>query len=160
MDDRTLLELYLKKDPRAIEESLFAYGYPQFDFCVPAILQRIERARARGEGRICVELPAFTDDEQYLSERAERFSWTWGVELEYVRSGKRAVSKRALKRMEKSIDAVLKDFISDSACVLHGLGADVLDNAKNEKDAALRVRKKALLCQTVTWLEKFNVVLV
>ena len=27
MDDRTLLELYLKKDPRAIEESLFAYGY-------------------------------------------------------------------------------------------------------------------------------------
>ena len=27
MDDRTLLELYLKKDPRAIEESLFAHGY-------------------------------------------------------------------------------------------------------------------------------------
>ena len=144
----------------ALTDSLFAFGYPQFDFAVPAILQRIGEARALGEQRIYVEEPALTDNGQYFLERAESFYCTWGVELVGVRSEKKAVNARVLKCMDKALDAILKNFKANPACVLHRLGEDVLDNAENEKDFALRIRKKALLCQCSLWFEKFNVVLV
>ena len=145
---------------RSLTDSLFSFSYPQFDFCVPAILQRIDAARESGEKRICIELPILSDSELYFLERAESFFCTWGVEIEYVKIEKKATNKRALKCMDKSLDDILKDLVSDSACILHKLGADVLENARNEQDVALRIRKKGLLCQTAIWFEKFNVVLV
>ncbi len=156
-----VLEYSAKTDiMAALTDSLFAFGYPQFDFTVPSILQRINEARAHGERRIYVEEIALTDNTRYFLERAESFYNTWGVELVGVRSDKKAANARALRGMDKALGGFLKDLLADHACVLHRLGPDVLDNAEEERDMALKIRKKALLCQCALWFEKFNVVLV
>lgn len=145
---------------RALTDSLFAYGYPQFDFTVPALLKIINKARDAGERRIYVEEMALSDNDDYFSERAESFCRTWGVELVGVRCDKKSANVRALKGMDKALGAILAECIADPACVLHRLGADILDNAEGEKDLALKIRKKAMLCQSAMWFENFNVVLV
>ena len=154
------LEYTAKADiRRALTDSLFAFGYPQFDFTMPALLRRIDEARARGERKIYLEEPMLCENERYFSERNEGLCRTLGVEIVSARCEKRTVSARALKGMDKALDAILKDLLSDSACVLHRLGTDILDNAEKERDIALKIRKKALLCQCALWFEKFNVVL-
>lgn len=156
-----VLEYSAKTDiMAAITDSLFAFGYPQFDFTMPSILKRIKEARAQGEGRICVEEIALTDNTRYFLERAESFYGTWGVELVGLRSEKKVANVRALRGMDRVLGGVLKDLLADSACVLHRLGADILENADEEKDLTLKIRKKAILCQCALWFEKFNVVLV
>ena len=159
--DYETLEHSAKADiRRALTDSLFAFGYPQFDFTMPALYKRIEAARARGERKIYVEEPALSNDARYFLERNEGLYRTWGVEIAGARCEKRSASARALKGMDKALGVILNDFLSDSACVLHRLGADILDNAENESEITLKIRKKALLCQCALWFEKFNVVLV
>ena len=144
----------------ALTDSLFAFGYPQFDFTVPAMLQMISNARELGERRIYVEEIAITDNAQYFLERYESFYRMWGVEIVGVRSDKKAANTRVLRGMDKAIDMILKDFCANPTCILHQLGEDVLDSAVGENDLVLKIRKKALLCQCALWFEKFNVVLV
>lgn len=140
-----------------LTETLFAYGYPQFDCYMPSFIEEARRAAARGVRSLRIQDATFGARE-YSAQRAYALSELCGVRMIAADSRAFAISRRSARNMERRIDALLGEYLNDSACVLHSVfeGENILD--RNKKSTPLRIREKGMLCQTVSWFEHFNIV--
>ncbi len=155
------LPIIKKADIRhALTAALFAFDYPQFDCIMPSLLPYIESV-AREGGRcayICdgsLELGA-----PYATERAERLGRLWNVELYIGQSQSDAMPSKLLKAMEKELDGILYEYKNGKHSILSKpCLADCQAVVAEQKDAQLRIRQKALLCQCAMWFDSFNLVI-
>ncbi len=147
---------------RLLTDALFAFGYPQFDCLMPSLLLEIMSRNKSGQREslcVCDEL-AFCFPE-YAAERAERLGRAWGMDIKPCVSIERGVSKRELRAMERSIDGLLDGIYADNSSVIHRIfDNELLARVSEQEDICLRIRQKAMLCQTQIWAESFNLVFV
>ncbi len=140
-----------------LSDALYAFGYPQFDCYMPALMSYLTAKAACGSVR--VEDPTLMADKAYSAERAQRLGRAAGVRTVCVRGMAGGVSKLQLKAMEKEIDATLLPYLDANGGVLRVISSAV-SHANGEKDIAARIRKKGMLAQTAMWFESFDLVLV
>ncbi len=140
-------------------EALFAFDYPQFDCFMPSICARLAESKASGEKalRIYDGIPETYAD--YIAERGERLGAVWGIELCTRCAERQPRSKRELRKMEKELDRVL-DTYSARGIIKSIYQKIPYNKISEEKNIAMRIRKKGLLCQSAMWFESFNLVLV
>ena len=142
-----------------LAEALLAYGYPQFDCYMPFFMSEARRAAAQGLRAVRIQ-DATAEALEYSAERAYLLSDICGVRIIGVEPSGSLVSRRALGRMEKQLDALLESYLDDESCVLYSIFEDGGVTDADKKSIPLRIRKKGMLCQTVKWFENFGIVAV
>ena len=141
--------------------ALMTFGYPQFDVLLPSVEQRIRSAFQLGETLLCIEDPVSCAAPLYSAERMQRLGAPYGVRIKSSPVGAMP-SKKQLRAMEKQLDSLLALSKNDKGSVLRELEKQLgtVTFAQGEKDAPLRIRKKALLRQISLWQERSNAVFV
>ena len=152
---------YTRDVRRTLTDALFAFGYPQFDCYMPSVAEYLDAAKTQGIKRVCMQDRVLEISEEYSAERADRLGALFGVEITAVSPEDTRMSKRALKSMERELDAILSEYMSAPNCILHRLSvSELIKRADEEKSIPLRIRKKSMLCQTAMWFESFDLVLI
>ncbi len=140
-----------------LTEALFAFDYPQFDCYMPAICRQLEKNSAADIKVLrtydCIPVRY----SEYVNERNEQLGRLWGVDLKTTYSERSLIGKRELRKMEKQIDGILSGYL-ESAALRVILQKIPYEKINSESDIALRIRKKALLCQSGMWFEGFSLV--
>ena len=145
---------------RDLTDALFAFDYPQFDCHMPYLLAYLRECGERKLRSVTVQDTALGLGEEYSVERAERLGSYFDVRVRVTPAKNVRVSTRTLKAMSKELDSILGEYLGDGDNVLHKLFTDDyfcrLDGAKPSEEI---IRKKALLCQTAMWFQRFDLVL-
>lgn len=143
---------------RVLEEVLFTYGYPCFDLYMPSFIEEGKRAAAEGIRNVRIQDGTYSGGVAPALERARLLSAICGADVTPTPARATLASRRAMRAMEKDLDALLREYLSDRSCVLHTLlDKGDLEEIYAQKSIPLRIRKKGMLCQTVTWLRHFNI---
>ncbi len=143
-----------------LNQSLFAFDYPQFDCYMPALLPMLEQRRKSGEMSVSISDPISSLCEEYSTERAERLGKVWGLDVYAQTDDREILSGRDLKKIEKELDIILDEYLSSYSFIIKELEKDgVTDLVRSEKSTPLRIRKKGMLCQCAMWFDSFNLVL-
>ena len=142
-----------------LTEVLFAYGYPQFDCYMPAFMSEAKRAASQGLRGVRIQ-DATAVLREYSALRAYLLSEPCGARIISVQPRSSLIGGRALKRMERALDALLDSYLDDGSCVLYSIFEDGGVYDADKKSIPMRIRKKGMLCQTVKWFENFNIVAV
>lgn len=145
---------------RELTDALYAFDYPQFDYYMAGMLSRLRECRQHKQRSICVCDDALLYGSEYSAERAERLGNYFEVHISTAQAKSVRINTRTLKAMNRGLDKILDQYLCDEDNVLHKLfGADYFCRLNNAKPTDLTVRKKALLCQTAMWFERFDLVL-
>lgn len=142
-----------------LSTALLAYGYPQFDCYMPAFMNEARRAAAQGLRAVRIQ-DGTAEAREYSALRAYLLSEPCGARIISVQPRASLIGKRALKKMEKQLDELLESYLEDESCVLYSIFEDGGIGDADKKSIPSRIRKKGMLCQTVKWFEKFNIVAV
>ena len=142
-----------------LTSALFAFGYPQFDHTMPALLEYARKSRARGE-----RSAAFYDvleNTEYARERNARIGEAEGIMLSSVAAERADVNKRVMKAIEREIDNILAKYLDTPTNIIRSFAdGELLEIIENEKSTPLRIRSKGMLCQTAMWFESCNLIIV
>lgn len=146
---------------RILTDTLFAFGYPQFDCFMPSLLSEIKNKAAGRGNAYGINEVLYSEYPEYAQERAERLGRTWGIDIRPSFELDYKPTQRELRAIEKAIDVVLDGIYADSMSVIHRIfDTELLACVAEEKRTSLRIRKKAMICQTQIWAESFNLVFV
>ena len=147
-----------KKDMRRIlSETMFAFGYPQFDCFFPSILDEIKEKK--GSGIYSLNETLFNDFPEYAAERAEIIGRSWGIDIRPTEQCDYVPAQREIKAIERAVDNLLDSMLSDTSSPLCRIfDSELYERVWEQRDVYLRVRQKAMICQTQMWADSFNLV--
>ena len=145
---------------RALNEALYAFDYPQFDCYMPYLNALLSEAHGAGKRELLVCDPMTDICERYAVERTDRLAQLWKLSVRTCACENSKLPSRYLKRMEREIDAILDEYMSDEGCIIGALDGECREHILNEKSTPLRIRKKGMLAQSAMWSEIFNIILV
>ena len=158
----TMTELSKKTDiRRVLADALFAFDHPQFDCYMASLIPYLVEAQKRGAREICV-YDAFEGlREDYCDERSDRLGGAWNLQINTFPYDGELLSARQIKHIDKLLTPVLEECIAKARGMFARLLSSIsIDEILQEKDIALRVRRKGMLIQCSMWLETYNIVLV
>ena len=128
---------------------------------MPSLLSEIKNKAAGRGNAYGINEVLYSEYPEYAQERAERLGRTWGIDIRPSFELDYKPTQRELRAIEKAIDVVLDGIYADSMSVIHRIfDTELLACVAEEKRTSLRIRKKAMICQTQIWAESFNLVFV
>ncbi len=141
-----------------LREILFAFDYPQFDYLMPTLLQKLSEHRIRGAKKTLVfEDPALCMNLRYAWERADRLGNLYATSLTPVAPQRFFAKERELRRMERGLRSLLGSV--DTSALRHLFGDHWSTQITREKNTARRIRMEGMCYQTIVWLEHFPLML-
>ena len=142
---------------RILSETLFAFGYPQFDCFLPSLLSDIREKQ--GSGIYSLNEALFVDSPEYAAERAEVIGRSWGIDIRSAVECNYLPTQKEIKTIERAVDNLLDGMLADNSSPLCRIfESQLYERVWEEKDVYLRIRQKAMICQTQVWAESFNLV--
>lgn len=150
---------YTKKTDmrRILSDTMFAFGYPQFDCFLPSILAEIKEKK--GSGVYSLNETVFSDYPEYAAERAETVGRSWGIDIRSAPQCDYLPTQRELKAIERAVDNLLDGMLSDASSPLCRIfDSELYERVWEQRDVYLRIRQKAMICQTQMWAQSFNLV--
>ncbi len=144
---------------KAIYEILIAFDYPQFDAYILRFLSLIRKNS--GKRKITVADEALSMSAAYSRERADRLGMRYSLEVNTVPlKGAHSVSFIELRRTEKKLRALaakLLDRERENGILQKLIEPFLPDKIMQKRDIKQRIRMLGMLCQTVFWVEKYNI---
>ena len=71
------------------------------------------------------------------------------------------LSTRDLKSMDKALDSILEEYVSEPTCrLLRIFGEEAVESIRERRSLPLRIRGKGMLIQSAMWLDTFNLIVV
>ena len=142
---------------RILSETLFAFGYPQFDCFLPSLLSEIKQKK--GSGIYSLNEVLFVDFPEYAAERAEVIGRSWGIDIRTAGECNYTPLQKEIKAIERAVDCLLEEMLSDTSSPLCRIfESELYERVWEQSDVYLRIRQKAMICQTQIWAESFNLV--
>lgn len=146
---------------RVLTDSLFAFGYPQFDCYMPRLWAYLLGEECRRRGAVCICDVTRERSRAYSTERAERLGRAAGVRITLASAADLSMGRRILKNMNRELDVILSEYLLDKGCVLYSLfDSEYFDALMTQRPSEETLRLKGMLCQTAMWRECFNIVFV
>ena len=140
-----------------LSETLFAFGYPQFDCFLPSLLSEIKQKK--GSGIYSLNEVLFVDFPEYAAERAEVIGRSWGIDIRTAGECNYTPLQKEIKAIERAVDCLLEEMLSDTSSPLCRIfESELYERVWEQSDVYLRIRQKAMICQTQIWAESFNLV--
>ena len=138
---------------RILTDTLFLFGYPQFDCYMPSAIQGIhmvEQGRTYG-----IDEALYGEYPDYAVYRAECMGVVFGIDVCPLAESRARPSQRELRAMDKALDRLLDEYADE---LQRFFSSEQAEAVRNEKNIPLRIRRKGMMYQTVIWQEHFNIV--
>ena len=160
--NRVMEESFICPDGRTLREMLrnilFAFDYPCFDPYMPSFIERLRELRTiKEKSFLALEDSSLCMSLNYSEIRRDRLSSLLGLSVKCVPPKRSRVSERELRRMEGILWGILFDTCGDTLTAV--FGKDFEERLRREKNTVRRIRMLGMLCQTVDWLECYNIIL-
>lgn len=154
---RLSLEFYLPDEEelaRMLTELLFAFEAPEFDHLMPSLLHHLSQKREQGcPPRLLLEDPMLHLSLRYANTRADRIGAMKKITLIPTAAERSFVREKDLKRLEKTLRALLGSI--DTTPLRALLGEAWSEEITREKNTARRIRMEGMAYQTILWFEHF-----
>ena len=101
----------------------------------------------------------FVDFPEYAAERAEVIGRSWGIDIRTAGECNYTPLQKEIKAIERAVDCLLEEMLSDTSSPLCRIfESELYERVWEQSDVYLRIRQKAMICQTQIWAESFNLV--
>lgn len=140
---------------RLLRETLYAFGYPQFDCLMPSFLRDVkiseETGRAIFDGTLCCDIG-------YSLERRYALCSIGGYRPVCLPPPVCTVKEKELKKMESIMLSLFSE--RDKQQTAFVLGDDIENELLRERNTALRIRYLGMALQSVIWYDTMRITLI